>query len=160
MAATAAVVAVVGAGYTAYASYKSGKVNQQIAEVNAKTTDFQAKDAVYRGEIEEDNLRLQVRKLIGAQRASYAGQGVDVNEGSADIAQQDTAYLGELDALTIRNNAAREAYGYRTESFNQRAGGSLAAAQGRNQAFTTLLTGGYTYWSSGGAAAVKKKWGN
>jgi hypothetical protein len=144
---TAAVLAVAGAGHSAYASYKSGKINQNIAETNAKVTDFQATDAINRGKIEEDNLRLEVRRVIGAQRAAYAGQNVDVNEGSASVAQEDTAYLGELDALTIRNNAAREAYGYKVESFNQRSQGSLDRMRGTTQAATTLLTAGYSFFT-------------
>lgn len=151
---TAAVLAVAGAGYSAYASYKSGKINQQIAEKNAQVTDFQSSDAVYRGEIEEDNLRLEVRRIIGAQRAAYAGQNVDVNEGSASVAQEDTAYLGELDALTIRNNAAREAFGYKVESFNQRSQGTLDRMRGTNQAATTLLTAGYNFFSKGNTRTI------
>jgi predicted lipid-binding transport protein (Tim44 family) len=41
-----------------------------------------------------------------------AASGGVVDSGSNAILQQDAAQLAELDALTISNNAAREAYGY------------------------------------------------
>jgi hypothetical protein len=74
--------------------------------------------------------------------------------------------MGELDALTIRNNAAREAWGYRVQATNYRQSASLTkmaaknqASSIRNQGWTTLLTSGLQIGASmygGGASAAQK----
>jgi hypothetical protein len=128
------------------AAKQAGESQQQVAEANAQQSEFnahvadlQAADATTRGAEEESRFRTSVRGLIGSQRAGFAGQGVDVGSGSALDVQADAAYLGELDALTIRSNAAREAWGYQVQSENyrqdaavQRKGGEIAARAGAN----------------------------
>lgn len=74
-----------------------------------------AADARTRGMQESDWSRVQTQDLIGTQRAAMAASGGVVDQDSNALIQQDTAQLGELDALTISNNAAREAYGYEVE---------------------------------------------
>lgn len=74
-----------------------------------------AADARTRGMQESDWSRVQTQGLIGTQRAAMAASGGVVDQDSNALMQQDTAQLGELDALTISNNAAREAYGYDVE---------------------------------------------
>ena len=49
-----------------------------------------------------------------------AANGVDLSSGSPLDILGDTAMYGELDALTIRSNAEREAYGYRVQSRRRR----------------------------------------
>ena len=106
----------VGAGLSAYGQYEAGQAGAKINLFNARVAVFQALNAVERGQRNESRLRLAVRGIIGAQRSAFAAAGVDVNTGSAAEIQADTAALGEQDALTIRNNAALEAWGYRTQA--------------------------------------------
>jgi hypothetical protein len=84
--------------------------------------------------------------VIGTQRAEFAAQGVDVGSGSAVDVQKDTAYQGEIDALTLRTNAAREAWGYTVEAQgetlqaqNTRKLGKLQAANTRQVGQATAL---------------------
>jgi hypothetical protein len=72
----------------------------------------------------------QVRALVGSQRASFAGQGVDVGSGSAADVQADAAYLGELDKRQILSNAQREAWGYRVDAENNRRNADIARKGG------------------------------
>lgn len=127
-----------------------------VADYNASVADLQAQDAVERGAEAESRFRTQVRGAIGQQRAGFAGANVDVGFGSAVDVQGDAAYLGELDALTIRTNAARTAWGYQVQAYdyrqqaaidrkaaaNQVAAGAQAATAADYQVGTTLLTGG------------------
>ena len=144
--------AVGGAVFSAVGNYQSGKYNKSIADSNAAVAEWKAKDAIARGEKDVYDLRTQIKGLIGKQRAGYAGQGVDVNEGTAADIQAQTAYLGELDAITLRNNAAREAYGYRVQGWNYSAQGKMAKFEGTAGAVGSLLTLGKLYpgTSSGG----------
>lgn len=126
-----------------------GQYHQRIAEWEARLAELQAEDAVKRGREAEGRYRQGIKQTIGSQRARLAAQGIAIDDGSALDVQAETAEIGELDALTIRNNATREAFGYKTEAMSARMGGesAMAAAQGearglRNAAWGTLLTGG------------------
>ena len=118
-------------------------------EYNAGVSDLQAADALARGQDEETRFRASVRGMTGTQRAGFAGQNVEVGSGSAADVQADTAYLGELDARTIRSNAQREAWGYRVEGEDRRMaaavarkGGQAAATAGKVAAANTVLGAG------------------
>jgi len=100
-----------------------------------------ANDAKVRGAIESDQARVQTQQLIGTQRAAQAANGGLVNEGSNAIIQQDTAQLGELDALTISNNAAREAYGYQVEASNALTNAKQLSKIAKRSPITSLLGG-------------------
>lgn len=127
---------------TAAGQYQAGKANQKIANYNAEVAELQAEQALKRGREDESRLRMQTRQTIGAQRAALAAMGIDLDDGTAAQIQDDTTYFGELDALTIRNNAALEAWGYRTQATNYRLQGELDATRGRNDALGTILTTG------------------
>jgi hypothetical protein len=140
----------VSAGISAYSRWKAGKAEKKAGEAqqrsaeahaeledfNAAVADLQAKDAVARGLVEEQRYRQQIDQVIGAQRVGFAAGNIDTGYGSAVDVQADAAYIGELDALTIRTNAAREAWGYRVEAadlrkraeITRREGGQLAEA--------------------------------
>jgi hypothetical protein len=71
-------------------------------------------------------------------------QGIDLESGSALDIQQETASLGAEEALNIKNNAWREAWGYRSQEADYKARASYAKITGKNTARNTLLTGGLT----------------
>jgi hypothetical protein len=138
----------IGAGASAYGQVKGGReakrqgaLQQQAAEsqaelsdYNASVADLQATDATQRGEEEANHYRQGVRTLVGEQRATFAASGVNVDFGSAGEVQQDSAFLGELDALTIRTNAAREAWGYKTQAYDFRKRADITRREGINAA--------------------------
>lgn len=139
-----------GAGFSAMASRSAGKAQKQLAEYNAQVAELQAEDAILRGRETEERHRTNVRRLIGSQRAALGASGADVNEGSALDIQADTAAMGELDALTIRTNAAREAWGYRIQAQDYRARGNIARADAQTRLTSTLLsTAGSLYLKYG-----------
>lgn len=123
------------------AEKKAGEAEQRAAEsqagisdYNAAVADLQAKDAVERGKIESDKFRTRTRALVGEQRTSFAAGNVDVGFGSAVDVQADAAMLGELDALTVQTNAAREAWGFRVEATDQRNRARVQREEGANAA--------------------------
>lgn len=113
------VVSVLGAvqqnrGQQAMASYEAQQAdrNRQVAELNAK-------DAITRGRIEEQAKRRETQQRIGAITASVGGSGVLLDgDSSASNIIGDTAQFGELDALTIKSNAEKEAYNFRVQGQN------------------------------------------
>jgi len=136
----------VGTAINVIGQMKAGNAAKRLGDFNAGVFETQATDALVRGREDEAQQRLTTQGIISAQKAGFAGQNVDVGGGSALDVQADAAFLGELDALRVRTNAQREAWGYRQEAENARLGGANAQAASRWQAAGTVL---------GGAAAVE-----
>lgn len=125
-------------------SVRRGRYEQSVANTNAALAEMQADDAERRGGLAALRHQGETRTLIGAQRAAGAASGVDLSSGSIADLQAEAAFLGELDALTIRNNAAREAWGYRAEAAGLRDAGRAARQAGEFGAYQSLLAGGIT----------------
>lgn len=123
--------------------------DKSVADSNAKLADYQAEDAIQRGDKESSKLNKAVSGLVGNQRANFAAQGIDVGTGSASEVQRDTKFLGALDYLKIKTNAAREAFGYKVQAANYTSAGQFAYAAGQNEANNTILTGGLSALGSG-----------
>lgn len=142
MGATAAIISAIGTTTQAVGTIQAGRSADHVAGFNARMAEWQARDAERRGDEAANRHRAQVTRMIGSQRAALAAQGVNVEDGSAAEVQLDTAMLGEMDALTIRNNAAREALGYRAQAIDYRRRGALERSQSGIAALGTILTGG------------------
>lgn len=127
--------------FNAFAANEQGKYQQKVANVNAGISERAAADAILRGSLEADEQRKQTQQVIGSQRVAFAANGIDVNTGTAGQIQNDSAALGELDALTIANNAAREAYGYQVQAMDQRQQGKLARYSGKMEMIGSILGG-------------------
>lgn len=144
---------VAGTVTQAMAARQQSKAQQQalnyqsaVSANNAKIAEWQAQDALQRGARSEQQSRLQTAQLRGSQRARLAANGVSLDEGSALNILNDTAYMGEQDALTARDNAAKEAWGYRTQEAGYDSDSSMlayrASQENPNMAMTgSLLTG-------------------
>jgi hypothetical protein len=163
------ILIVAGTAWSAYQQHKQAKALETAGEqqhqaanaqadlqdYNARVADLQASDALVRGAEAESRFRTTVRGAIGTQRAGFAGANIDVGFGSAVDVQADAAFLGELDALTIRANATREAWGFnvgaedmrrralitRREGVNLEAAGRINAGAANAQAIGTLIGG-------------------
>lgn len=152
-----------GAAATAYGVYESGQARKDaanyqvaVARNNQAVSEDYAKLELARGQRMEEAKRMETAQRQGAIRAAVAANGLDVNSGSPLRLQEDTAMLGEYDALTIRSNAERSAYGYRVQGTNYAAQAQLNGMEASNASRAGTLGA----WSSiiGGAAGVSGKW--
>jgi len=132
-----AAIKAVGTIKSGNAAARLGTAQREAAESQAELSDFnaqvatlQAEDAIVRGQDEEQRFRTRVRSAIGAQRAGFAAGNIDVSSGSAVDVQADTAFLGEMDALTIRTNAAREAWGFKVQAEDLTRRGQIQRKEG------------------------------
>lgn len=121
----------------AEAQQASLNYQRQVAENNAATSEALAKDATERGRAEERRHRQQVQQLLGRQQAVFGATGLQTS-GSALGILGDTAEMGELDALQIRDNAEREAFGFRAQASNDRAQAGLLGQQAANVQGATI----------------------
>jgi hypothetical protein len=160
-AATAATVASGAIG--AYGAIQSGQAQKKQARYqagvernNSQIATWQAQDATQRGQIEEQRQRLATARLRSSQRAGMAANGVELDSGSPLDVLMDTAQLGELDALTIRSNAEREAYGFRSQSGNLMAQAGLTQMAGRSAQTAGFIGAGSTLLSSAATAYDRK----
>jgi hypothetical protein len=100
------------AGQKAALQYQAG-----VADSNAEIAEEQARFATMNGQREEQAARLKMAAMLGDQKAALAANGVDVNAGGSAIElMATTKVIGEGDAFTIRDNAARMAWAYRQKA--------------------------------------------
>jgi hypothetical protein len=135
--------------YAGNAAAQQGKYTQQVEEQNAKNSEQRARDATARGEQEAGERRLKTRLLIGSQRAALAGNGVDLQDGTALELVADEAMFGAIDEDRIRSNAAREAWGYRVDATNSRNRGYQARTSGNQQRVGSYLGAAATAFQAG-----------
>lgn len=127
-----------------------------VARNNQILAERAAQDALDRGKVAEQQQRMETRQLQGRQRAVLASNGVLVDVGSALDITSDTAAIGEIDALTIRSNAEREALGFRTQGMNFQSEAELARLRG--QAASSAATIGAFGTLLSGTGTVAQKW--
>jgi hypothetical protein len=131
-----------GTAFTAISQYYQAKTQQKISEYNAKLQRMRSGFALEQGQEAVKRQRMKVSGMIGAQRVGFAAQNILLDEGTAADVQQQTAYWGEVDAVTIRNNAAMEAWGYEQQGLSYELQGQQAMQQGIANAVGTVLGGG------------------
>lgn len=127
--------------------------NAQVAEINAGYVEKQ-------GKIDEKQHRLMVSSAIGTQRATGAGSGALVGDGSNLDLTQDTAGFGEIDALTIRRNASVDAWKVRNQVVDLESQAALSRAKKGSvgsAAGGSLLTGASNLTASAGNFAQSYK---
>lgn len=139
----------------------TAKNNAKIAEFNAQGQEIAGEDAIRRGAADAGVIRDNVRKANATGAARMAGSGLIANTGTnLDILSQN-AGNGEFNALTVMNNAEREAYGYKSNAQSLRFGSTVDLANSKYQskvtknngllsAAGTFATGIGTYGSSAG----------
>ena len=150
--------AVTYAGIQQQASAQSSAFNYQaqVARNNAVIAQQNAERTQQAGDVAAQNKLIETGQRTAAIRAVAGASGVDANTGSPLNLQESNQKLGTLDALTIRNNAARAAYGYQVQGMSQTAQAGLDVASGAN-----AVTGGqYAGAGSlvGSAGTVSDRW--
>lgn len=154
--ATAALItAAVGTGIAGYGAYaqgdaasKAASYNASIENMNAALSSQNTVIAEQAGQAQTGMQGQKTRATVGSIAASQAASGIEVGSGSALDVRFSARELGELDALTIRSNAAREAYGYRNQAVSHESQGTLSGFEAKNariagevNAAATLLGG-------------------
>lgn len=153
----ATLVGSLGQAYGAYEQGQAGKVSEKynaaVSQQNANVAKQNEAIAGQAGEEQAAMVQQRTRATVGAIRANQAASGIDVNSGSDVDVRSSASELGELDALTVRSNATREAYGYGVQAENFEAQGTLDQFEGENDLKAGEIGAGSTFLSGLGSAA-------
>ena len=137
-----------GQSQAAMAKYES-----QVASNNAKIAQQNAAQAGQAGENQAGQSEMKTRAQVGAIKASQAANGLDINSGSSLDVQSSAAEMGEQNAITIRSNAARTAYGYEQQAQNFQTQSELDKMQANNDEISSFTNAGSTLLGGAGKAA-------
>jgi hypothetical protein len=148
------VVGGIGALEQGQAAASAAKYNAAVAAANAKVAGRNAAIAGMSGSAQAAMSSQKTRAMVGALAANEAAGNIDVNRGSAVDTRASAQSLGELDALTIRSNAAREAYGYQTQQASLEAESNLSRVQASNDLTAGYISGASTFLGSESSAAL------
>lgn len=132
--AVGAATSAVGAFYEAKAQKTGFKTQAAFSDINARLSELTAQTAEHQGAQQEQSSRLQTAKIKSSQKSSMAANGISLGSDTAVNILTTTDLFGEVDANTISANAARSAWGYRTQALNYKneALMSRASAKGIN----------------------------
>ena len=143
-----------GAYQGAQAQRDMAKYNEAVARNNATMAEYQAQDAISRGNAAAEEHSRKVAALVGTQRNSMAARGLDISEGTPLDIVSDTETLGSIDQRTIKTNAEKEAWSARVQSGNYANQAGMYKLQAENT--SPLMVGAGSLLS--GAASVADKW--
>lgn len=142
-----------GGAVSAYGQMQTSKTQSEIdkfnSEVALRNADIATQKQNWAGEEGDQNAAIsQMRTAgkVGSTLANQGASGVEVGTGSNANVISSEREIGMLDAMTIRSNAARQAYGYQTESSSYKSQTALdkyaaqnAQIAGKINSISTLL---------------------
>lgn len=106
--------------------------NKQIADQNAQLAEQQ-------GNIATEQAQMKTRADAAGLMVQQAASGVDVNSGSSLDVRSSAAQLGQLNAINIRSDATRKAYGYKTDAAGYGAQEDLDNAKAKSAGTAGLI---------------------
>jgi hypothetical protein len=137
-------VGLAGSAMQSDALRRQGDYARQQGDANARLSDLQALESYRKGSKEAANIKQKAGQVLSSQRAALAAQGLDLGSGTAADVQQDTQELSTLDAEVARNNAWREAWGFKAKALDQRTQGEQTQMAKRNEASMKNIEGATT----------------
>ncbi len=146
----------VGALSSANAQSQAAKYQAAVARNNSIIAEQNAQAERQKGIVDEQTARMKTAQMIGSEKAAMGANGLAIEKGTNLDVQSSAAELGELNALTIRDNAARKAYGYETQSTNFQAEAGLQDQTAKNATTAGWLNAGTDLVA--GASSVSNKW--
>lgn len=137
-------LSVIGALQQGRAASASAKYNAGVAANNAEIAKRNASATMAAGDTEANMVQRKTRSTVGSLKTDQAASGIDVNSKSAVDVRSSASELGMLDALSVRSNAARRAYGYQTDAASYSAQSQLDRFEASNASTAGYLNAGAT----------------
>lgn len=147
------VTGAVGAVQQGQAQASAAEYNAQLSNRNAAVAKENANIAGQAGSEQAYIQSQKTRAEVGSIKASQAASGIDVNSGSALDVRTSARELGELDALTVRSNATKEAYGYVNQAANFKSQANLDEFEAKNDKTASYISGASTLLGAAASGA-------
>lgn len=138
------------------AARRQGAYQAAVLRNNARISNLKADRTLEAGKIAAQKKQLEGAGLIGEQRASFAGRGVDVGGASQQALAADVERATQLDVETLLRNAELEALALRLKGANFEVKAAEAEKAGRDAQIAGAIEGAGTFLTTAGK--VSGKW--
>lgn len=159
IAATAAVgsgvVGTIGSLQAGHAAQQAANYNASVQMQNADQARRNAEIASQSGMANQNIQQLKTRAQMGSIKANQGASGVSMNSGSSVDVLQSAAVIGEMDSLSVRSRATREAYGYEVQGTNFQNQATLDKEEGKAAKTASYFNAASTLLGSASNAAGK-----
>lgn len=136
-------------GANAFGSLMEGIGGYQQARYAANVANMNANIALMAGQQAESASKMRYGALAAEQTAGFAANGISVNSATPGKVAQGTADMSALDAALLHYNAAKEAFGEKTQATLFKAAGDQSLAKGLLGVGNSIL---------GGSQSLTDKW--
>jgi len=140
---------IIAGAVTAKSQVDQARYEKDVADYNAAVDRNQAVEVRNEARIQENEERQRAFELISRQRAVLASRGANIDFGTALQIQEDTALIGEINAMRIRESGEEQATALESRAELTESSGDFALKQGKLAAVGTVFS---TIGSLGGAA--------
>jgi hypothetical protein len=140
----AAVASIANAGLTMLqANQQAGQaqIASQMAAIQARQGELQARTIEQQGEAEALNVREALLRTLSTQQARYSAAGIVLGEGTPADLEAEVSAEAERQLGTLRTNAGITAASARISAANQAARSSMLADQSRFEALSGPIRG-------------------
>jgi len=156
--------------YQGYQSYQSGQneisglkeqqlYREQIAGLNNRLSSIYSEQALLQGYEDIAKVNKAKTEVMGAQRVALAGQGIDIQSGSAAELLAETEKNAAMDLITVKNNAWLKSYGIKLDAEMASLEGRMMAQGTANAIANTQATTSLNMLQSGIQAAAYARGG-
>lgn len=142
-----------GAVQQGKAASEAAKYNSAVEGQNAAISTQNANIAEQSGEALAGIQGQKTKMAVGQAIAGQGASGVGLDSGSFAGVKDSMKEIGSIDSMTIRSNAARDAYGYRVKSKSEEGQSALSAFEAANDTKAGGINAASTFLGSTGTAA-------
>jgi hypothetical protein len=123
------------------AANMQGEYAQQQFDTEAQLAQLQGEAAGIEGQTALEAQGLQAAREMGQARASFAGQGITSNSGSAVAEEGAITAIDAKNASTLKNQIWQKQFGYSFQSMEDINQGAMARITGQTNANAELTSG-------------------
>ncbi len=131
----------VGGAMSAAGQWQRADAEHQLAQEQARFSRMQMGHARDVGAFQEQQLRMQVGQMRGAQDVAFGMAGVDPRAGTPGLLRREMQVMSEMDVSMLRSNVARQVWGLGVQTEMDLMGADMRRKTQRQQAGMTFLGG-------------------
>jgi hypothetical protein len=127
--------------FSGVSRYEAGATRARLFDANAAIADRQAQSEAQAGAYNEELVRMKGEAVEGQQVAQIGASGLQ-QKGTPTAVVAGTRMVNEMDALQVRNNALRRAWGFEVQGASDRTQAQMSREAGFFGGVGTVIGGG------------------